>query len=216
MLRLTLRWPPRPLGELPVRCERGPALSALSLALVIGGYLLGSIPSAYLVTRFRTGQDIRQMGDGNMGAKNTAESVGWGAGLAVAFADVGKGALSVALARWMSAPAYVTLLAGAAAVLGHDFPIYLGFRGGQGMAALLGVFTVLFPVPLLEALVVFLVAFLVSRNWDLSWGAAFISLVALLWHGDYPLLDLGYTVAMLPTIGAAKWLQHRQSRHAEA
>jgi glycerol-3-phosphate acyltransferase PlsY len=151
-----------------------------------------------------------------MGAKNTAESIGWGAGVVVAVADVAKGAAAVAFGRWMQAPEPIALLAGAAAVLGHDFPLFLGFRGGQGMAALLGVFAVTFPVPLLEALLVFLVGFLISRNWDLSWALAFVSLVSLLWFGDYPPLSVGFAVAMLPTIGVAKWLQSRQSRHAEA
>ncbi len=187
-----------------------------SWAFILAGYLLGSIPSAYLVTRLITGKDIRHLGDGNMGAKNTAETVGLAAGLIVTIGDVGKGALAVALPTWLSAPQPIVLLAGAVAVLGHDFPIFLGFRGGQGMATLLGVFALLIPVPLLEALVVFLVALLLSRNWDLSWGTAFVSLIALLWVDTHSLLLTGFAVAMLPTIGAAKGLQTWRSRHAGA
>jgi glycerol-3-phosphate acyltransferase PlsY len=191
-------------------------VSAVSFAFVAAGYLLGSIPSAYLVTRATTGKDIRRLGDGNVGAKNTAESVGLAAGLIVAIVDVGKGALAVAIPSWLSAPEHVILIAGAGAVLGHDFPVFLGFRGGQGMAVLLGVFAVLIPVPLLEALIVFLLALRFSRNWDLSWAAAFVALVVLLWVHTHSLLLTGYAVAMLPTIGAAKGLQTRRSRHPGA
>jgi glycerol-3-phosphate acyltransferase PlsY len=191
-------------------------VSAVSWAFVLAGYLLGSIPSAYLVTRAITGKDIRRLGDGNMGAKNTAETVGLAAGLLVAVVDVGKGALAVALATWLSAPEHVVLLAGAVAVLGHDFPLFLGFRGGQGMAALLGVFALLMPIPLLQALVVFLLALLLTRNWDLSWATAFVALVVFLWVHTHSLLLTGFTVAMLPTIGAAKGLQNWRGRRADA
>jgi glycerol-3-phosphate acyltransferase PlsY len=111
---------------------------------LLGAYLLGSVPSAYIVARFVAGVDIRQVGDGNMGAKNTFETVGKLAGVAVGVADVGKGALAVAIARHFSLSEEVALLSGACAVLGHDFPLFLGFRGGQGMAAMVGIFSVLY------------------------------------------------------------------------
>ena len=83
---------------------------------LLGAYLLGSVPSAYIVARFVAGVDIRQVGDGNMGAKNTFESVGKLAGVVVGVADVGKGALAVAMARYSSVSEEVALLAGACSV----------------------------------------------------------------------------------------------------
>lgn len=112
---------------------------------LLGAYLPGSIPSAYIVARLVAGLEIRQVGDGNMGAKNTFESVSRLAGVVVGVADIGKGALAVALARYLAVSEGVVLLAAACAVLGHDFPLFLGFQGGQGMATMVGVFCVLFP-----------------------------------------------------------------------
>ena len=84
-------------------------MSTQAWAVLLGAYLLGSIPSAYLAARFAAGVDIRQVGDGNMGAKNTFESVGWLPGLVTGVADVGKGALAVAMARQFKLPENVGL-----------------------------------------------------------------------------------------------------------
>jgi acyl phosphate:glycerol-3-phosphate acyltransferase len=97
-----------------------------NLLLLLVAYLCGSFPSAYLVTRLATGKDIRHLGDGNMGAKNTFHAVGWLAGALVGIMDVGKGAAVVGMAQFVSASADVVLPAGICVVLGHDFPISLG------------------------------------------------------------------------------------------
>jgi glycerol-3-phosphate acyltransferase PlsY len=99
-------------------------------AVLLGAYLLGSIPSAYVIARFVAGVDIRRIGNGNMGDKNTFESVGWLAGLVVGVADIGKGVLAVAMARHFHLPGDLILWAGFCVVLGHDFPLFLRFRGG--------------------------------------------------------------------------------------
>ena len=88
------------------------------MLIIVFAYLLGSIPAAYLVTRLVTGADIRHLGDGNMGAKNTFHSVGWLPAVLVAVVDVGKGALAVATARYFNASEGLVMLAGACAVLG--------------------------------------------------------------------------------------------------
>ena len=121
-------------------------MTTQTLLFLLGAYLVGSLPTAYILTRILTGKDIRQLGDGNVGAKNTFESVGKLAGFSVSVIDIGKGLLTVAAAKHLSMSEGVILLAGACVVLGHDFSIFLNFQGGQGMAATAGVFGGLFPM----------------------------------------------------------------------
>lgn len=179
-------------------------------------YLLGSIPSAYIASRLVLGKDIRELGDGNMGAKNTFHSVGWLAGAAVAVADIAKGALAVWIAQQAQAGDQVVLVAGACAVLGHDFPVFARFRGGQGMATILGVFGMLFPRETFLAVVALGLVLALSRNWDLSCVAAFTSLVGLMWAAGQPPGRFLYPFFVLPTIGARKLMQKWQARHAPA
>ncbi len=185
-------------------------------AVLLGAYLLGSIPSAYLVARFVTGKDIRQLGDGNMGTKNTFESVGRLAGLVVAVADIGKGALAVAMARHFELPENIVLWAGVCVVLGHDFPIFLRFRDGQGMAAMVGVFGVLFPRETGLALLVLAIALMVTHNWDLSCTIGCGLLPILLLIAGRPSRQILYPVLLLPTIGLKKLLAVWQARRVAA
>jgi len=102
------------------------------LAIIIG-YLLGSIPSAYIVTRLVKGKDIRQLGGGNVGGLNVFREVGPWPALAVGIFDLVKGAMAVAIAYWLLAllPLFV-MLAGLAAVVGHNWMVFLKFSGGKG------------------------------------------------------------------------------------
>jgi glycerol-3-phosphate acyltransferase PlsY len=184
-------------------------------AVLLGAYLLGSIPSAYLVARFAR-VDIRQLGNGNMGAKNTFESLGWLPGLVVVAADMGKGALAMAMARHFHLPEIVVMLAGVSVVLGHDFPLFLRFRDGQGMATIVGVLGVLFPRETGLALVVFAIALVATHNWDLSCGIGFVLLPILLWLSGQPSRRALYPVLLAPTIGVKKLVQVWQARRLAA
>jgi len=119
----------------------------VNAAAIIIGYLLGSIPSAYIITRAIKGTDIRQLGSGNVGALNTLRQIGRKAGIAVFLADAGKGVAAVAIAKWgLGVPELFLLLAGLAAVIGHVWPVFLKFTGGRGMAAILGVLAIFMPL----------------------------------------------------------------------
>ncbi len=144
---------------------------------VIVAYLLGSIPSAYIITRLATGKDIRQLGGGNVGARNVFREVGLGAAIPVVIFDVGKGAASVAIAylllgfpslQQISIPQMFVLLAGLAAVSGHMWSIYLKFTGGNGLAATIGILSVLMTRELLIALAITLLLMVITRNTVLS------------------------------------------------
>jgi glycerol-3-phosphate acyltransferase PlsY len=137
----------------------------LGIASVIIGFLLGSFPSAYIITKLRKGVDIRKIDyTGNMGAGAVFRQVGrWEGGL-VAAADMGKGAAAVAIAQAMSVTQPWVLAAGFAALIGHSYPPYIGFKGGQGVATIIGVFLVLAPKAMACTLGVMGLALLLTRH----------------------------------------------------
>ena len=163
---------------------------AISIAL-IGGYLLGSIPSAYIIGRLRKGIDIRQVGSRNMGAMNVFYSIGFLSGLLVLLIDIGKGAAAVALARYLEVPFPTELIIGAMAVLGHSFPVWLKFRGGKGGAPLIGVLIFLMPWGLAIAFPIFALLTLLTRFPTLSYSLALITFPFVAWliyhNGNYVL-----------------------------
>jgi len=115
------------------------------LAAIVAGYLIGSLPFSYVITRLRLGIDIRTVDIGNVGAGSVIRTVGLREGIAALIGDVGKGTAAVVLADAMGVGIIWILGAGFVAVLGHIFPVYIGFRGGQGVATVIGVFGALAP-----------------------------------------------------------------------
>ena len=109
------------------------------LVLLAAGYLLGSIPFGVVIARGAGGVDLRRVGSGNIGATNVLRAIGKGAAALTLLGDIGKGALAVGLARCTGADAALVAAVGLAAVLGHLFPVWAGFRGGKGVATTLGV-----------------------------------------------------------------------------
>jgi glycerol-3-phosphate acyltransferase PlsY len=138
-------------------------VNAVAAALVGAGYLIGSISFAVLLVRLRTGRDIRAEGSGNAGATNVLRSHGKALGLAVGVLDIAKGAAAVLLVRAVTADPRYAAAAGLAAVLGHVFPVFYGFRGGKGVATAVGAFSVLAPLATLVCLAVFVVVVAVTR-----------------------------------------------------
>ena len=171
-------------------------MSASILWIIVISYLLGSIPVGYLLVRLFKKQDIRTVGSGNIGATNVLRSGGKGLGAATFVLDVAKGALAVALGAWL-APALmpgwpvrsVAALAALVAVLGHMFPVWLGFKGGKGVATGFGVFLVIAPWAALAAIAVFAVIVAITRYVSLAsiLGAASFPIFAWFFvHGDKP------------------------------
>ena len=136
----------------------------LEIASILVGYMLGSIPSAFIVAKLRKGIDIREVGRGNMGAVNVMREVGMWEGALVAVVDVGKGAAAIIFGQALGVSQPWLLVAGGAAVLGHSFPVYIGFRGGQGVATVIGVVLVLSPVVTGIACGIIGVALLLTRH----------------------------------------------------
>ncbi len=156
------------------------------IAVVIG-YVLGSIPSAYIATRIATGRDIRQMGGGNVGGLNTYLEVGAKPALAVGIVDMGKGAAAVAIAYWLlDVPQLFVMLAGLAAVIGHMWMVFLKFSGGKGMGTTFGALAVLMPIygywyGFLIFLSIIIIPFIITRNVALSMGIGILSLPLTIW-----------------------------------
>jgi acyl phosphate:glycerol-3-phosphate acyltransferase len=126
------------------------------IVVLLAAYLVGGIPFGVLLAR-RRGVDLRARGSGNIGATNAARSLGLATGLAVLALDAAKGALAVVIAMRVTPDPAVVALIGFAAIAGHCFSPFLGFRGGKGVATTLGVFTALAPPLALVGLGVFLV-----------------------------------------------------------
>ena len=131
------------------------------------GYLLGSIPFGIVITRALGLGDLRQIGSGNIGATNVLRTGHKGAALATLLLDSGKGAIAVLLARWLGGET-AAVMAGAGALLGHCFPVWLGFKGGKGVATFLGTLIALYWPLGLAACAIWLVVALVTRISSLS------------------------------------------------
>lgn len=159
------------------------------IVAVILGYLLGSIPSAYISTRLATGRDVRRLGGGNVGGLNVYREVGFLPAALVGIVDVCKGAAAVSIAYWLLDVSQPFVLAAAvAAVVGHNWMVWLKFSGGKGMGAAIGGLFVLLPVydyPLGLAFFfgVVLIPFVITRNVALSMGIGLLSLPFIAWLG---------------------------------
>lgn len=113
------------------------------ILLVIAAYFLGSVPAAYLVARWRRGIDIRQYGSGNVGAANVVSAVSKRWAVTVSVFDIGKGALIVWAAQMLDMSTGQQAVAGIAAIIGHNWPVFLHFQGGRGILTSLGVIVML-------------------------------------------------------------------------
>ena len=165
-------------------------------------YLIGSIPFAYIFTRLTTGEDIRRLGSGNAGANNVLQEVGPRAAIATAFFDVGKGVLAVAIAHWLlDVPLYepelFVLLAAIAAIAGHMWPVYLMFRGGNGLSATIGALSVLMPWELLIVIGLLLILKVVTRNLVLSVNISLLSVPISAWFLEREWLYVGFSVIVM-------------------
>jgi glycerol-3-phosphate acyltransferase PlsY len=155
--------------------------------LILGGYLLGSMPWGYWLPRILTGVNIRKIGSGNTGAANVWRTQGFKLGLSVALLDVAKGSAAALLGVWLGSER-IGLLAGIAALIGHWRPVFIGFgRGGKIVATTGGVALALAPLATLAAAAVWTVSFLVTRYTSVAslLSAATLPLFAILFAASW-------------------------------
>ena len=155
-------------------------------------YLLGSIPFGYLLVRIFRNEDIRAHGSGNIGATNVARSGAKGLGLATLLLDLGKAYLAVTVAKHIAPGMFdIAVAAAVAAVVGHVFPVWLGFRGGKGVASALGVFLALTWPSAVAVLLVFLVVFALTR---------YVSLASIVGSAMFPLFGFHFVKPWTPMV----------------
>lgn len=162
------------------------------IAVAVGSYLFGSIPFGYILVRVFQGIDVRSIGSGNIGATNVARTGGKGLAIATLLLDALKGWLPVFLVLTLpdipnSGPAELhtmATLAALGAVIGHMFPVWLGFKGGKGVATGLGVFLALAPKAVLVCLVLFVAVVAFTRYVSLGSILAAATFPAALWWLD--------------------------------
>jgi len=189
-----------------------PALGTLAL-VAVGGYLLGSIPFGVLLTRAAGAGDVRSIGSGNIGATNVLRTGRKDLALATLVLDAGKGAVALLLARWMIGGDLAPAIAGGAAFLGHLFPVWLGFKGGKGVATFFGLLLAAhWPLGLMAAAVWLIVAFALKY----SSLAALIAATAAPGLALLPLSALGLPVGgpiVLLTLftGVLIWVRHHEN-----
>jgi len=170
-----------------------------SLLAVLLGYLLGSFPSAYVASRIVKGRDIRQVDGGNMGTLNTLREIGLVPGLLVLITDVGKGVLAVLVAKWLGASEVVIFISGFAAVVGHSWPVFLGFKGGRGGATAVGIYFGLVPLAAAISFGVLLLVVLLTSNARLGLAANFTVQPFIIWAfgGSLALIIYALVVPLL-------------------
>lgn len=170
--------------------------------VLIAAYLLGSLPFGYIMSKILLKTDIRQHGSGNIGATNVLRVVGWRAALPVFLLDILKGFLAVSIARLVADVPAVYLGAGFLAMLGHSYPVFLGFRGGKAAATAIGVMAALSGWALLIMALVALAVVGLTRYVSLGSiiGALLVPLIFLILGYDLPYIIFGVATALLIVI----------------
>ena len=153
------------------------------ILIVVISYLIGSIPVAYIIAKLAKGIDIREHGSGNVGATNVFRTVGKAAGLATFICDAGKGLAAVLIVASLFPGMAVAgrLVACVAAVGGHNWPIFLGFRGGKGMATMIGGFIGIAPLVVLSCVLLWLLVVTVTRYVSLGSIVASAAIPLFMW-----------------------------------
>jgi len=172
-----------------------------TIIAIIIGYLLGSIPFAYIAGHLKKGVDIRQVGSGNVGALNVMRQVGTAVGFAALIADIAKGLLAVFIARWLGLSLTWVLIVGFVAVAGHNWPIFLRFRGGKGGATIMGVLLALVPRELAISFAIIAIIVIITSNPTLGFGVGMACLPLIIWQFEGSSILIIYTLVLAAFLG---------------
>lgn len=153
----------------------------MEASAILIGYLIGSIPFAYIIGRLVKGVDIRQEGGGNAGALNIMREIGTAAGFGVLVADIAKGVAAVFVARWLGVSLIFVFITGFAVVVGHNWPVFLKFKGGMGAATTLGVLLAITPVQFAISFAIMVIVVLITSNFRLGMGIGLVFLPLIIW-----------------------------------
>jgi glycerol-3-phosphate acyltransferase PlsY len=178
--------------------------------IVLLSYFIGAVPTAYIAGCLTTSGDIRKMGDANMGAANAYRELGPKIGLTVFFIDVAKGALVIFIAQRAHLSQSSVLFCGIAAVAGHNWPVFLGFRGGRGESTAIGVLLMLVTGPMLIMAVPALITLIVRKNVILASAVLFVPLSLLGWWLHISGILIAYSIGLPCLVGFTHFLRTRK------
>ena len=173
--------------------------TAIGVLIAVGAYLLGSVSPSYLLVRFTTGEDVRQTRSRNAGTLNTYHRLGLRGGLAVLFLDAGKGALAVVAPTLVNAPEWSVFATSPLVLIGHNWPVFLKFRGGKGAAVLLGVSLALFPLVTVLCLIPIALVILLLRNvvMGAALGYVLVCLLLIIAGSEWQIIALSILLVVL-------------------
>lgn len=177
----------------------------MPLIALVAAYLVGGIPFGYLLVRWKTGEDVREKGSGNIGATNVLRTTGRSVAVATLLLDIAKGVFAVWLADKLSggSPLWMSLAA-LAVMAGHAFPVFLKFQGGKAVASFIGAFLYLTPIPMIAALLVFILVVAATRQISMGSIIAAGSLPLATWLIEHP-----PAIVILATLVAAVFVIYR-------
>ncbi len=159
----------------------------MPLLAVAIAFLLGGIPFGYLLVRWKTGEDVREKGSGNIGATNVLRTTGRAVAVATLVLDIAKGVFAVWVADKLSGGSAVWMsLAALAVMAGHAYPVYLKFQGGKAVASFIGAFLYLTPIPMIAALVLFVIVVAATRQISMGSIVAAGALPLAVWLIEHP------------------------------
>ncbi len=183
------------------------------ITVFLVSYFIGSIPFAFIIAKIVKGVDIRYTGEGNVGSRNVLHTVGKPYGILVGVLDFLKGVIVALLCISLNFPFSLTVVAGFGVVIGHDFPVFLKFKGGKGMAAALGFLSVLFPMPTFSALFLMLILFSFRRYFHFAAGIGMGSL-PILWMPIFKnsLKEIIFTICYLSFLGVKRLIDEPHMR----
>jgi len=183
----------------------------MSLLAVVIAFLVGGIPFGYLLVRLKTGEDVRAMGSGNIGATNVLHTTGPAIAVTTLALDIAKGVFAVWLADKLSdgSPLWMSLAA-LAVMAGHAYPVFLKFQGGKAVASFIGAFLYLTPIPMMAALLVFVIVVAATKQISMGSIVAAGSLPLAAWLIEHP-----PSIVILATLGAAVFVIYRHWANIE-
>jgi glycerol-3-phosphate acyltransferase PlsY len=183
----------------------------MSLLAVVIAFLVGGIPFGYLLVRLKTGEDVRAMGSGNIGATNVLRTTGPAIAVTTLALDIAKGVFAVWLADKLSdgSPLWMSLAA-LAVMAGHAYPVFLKFQGGKAVASFIGAFLYLTPIPMMAALLVFVIVVAATKQISMGSIVAAGSLPLAAWLIEHP-----PSIVILATLGAAVFVIYRHWANIE-
>jgi len=167
--------------------------------LACAAYLLGTFPSAFIIGKIFGGLDIRATGSGNVGAMNTAREVGILPGVLPLLLDLLKALFAVYLATRLGTCSYMPLIAGLLVILGHNYNVFLKFKGGKGLASLAGVLMIISPIIILYLMILYLILIFLVKDTNAAAGVGILSLPIFLGlkTGDPAGYVIGAAIAFL-------------------